>query len=69
MGGGTGRQTDRETYDQNEQCQLIPCPRKHSPRHQNHHPMCFSSKVMMQNVFLQNGGKHNAPIFGQHADC
>ena len=22
---------------------------------------------MAQNVFLQNGGKHNAPIFGQHA--
>ena len=25
--------------------------------------MCFSSKVLAQNMFLQNGGKHNAPIF------
>ena len=24
---------------------------------------------MAQNVFLHNGGKHNAVIFGQHTDC
>ena len=24
---------------------------------------------MAQNVFLHNGGKHNAPVFGQHTDC
>ena len=24
---------------------------------------------MAQNVFLHNGGEHNAPIFGQHTDC
>ena len=66
MGGGTGRQTDRqtdrETYDQNDPENIVQDT-------QNHHPMCFSLKVMVQNVFLQNGGKYNAPIFGQHADC
>ena len=24
---------------------------------------------MAQNVFLNNGGEHNAPVFGQHTDC
>ena len=24
---------------------------------------------MAQNVFLHNGGEHNAPVFGQHTDC
>ena len=63
------RQTDRQTDHQNEWCQQIPLPSKHSPRHQNHHPMFFRSKVMSQNVLLHNGGEHNAAVFGQHTDC
>ena len=27
--------------------------------------MCFGSKRMTPNVFLHNGGKHNAPILSQ----
>ena len=31
--------------------------------------MCFSSKVMAQNVFLHNDGEHNTPVVGQHTNC
>ena len=33
---------------------------KHRPRHKKHHPKWFSSKVMVKNVFLQNGYQRNA---------
>ena len=26
-------------------------------------------KVIAQNLFLKNGGKHNTPMFGKHTDC
>ena len=67
--GWTDRQTDRQTDHQNDWCQLIPWPWKLNHRHQNRHPVCFSSKVMVQNVFLRSGGEHNTPVFGQHTDC
>ena len=41
---------------------------KHSPRHQNYHPMCFSLKGMTKNTFLQNGGIHNIPANGSCTD-
>ena len=30
-----------------------------SIRLQNHHPVCFSSKLAAKNAFLRNGRKHN----------
>ena len=30
----------------------------------NHHPICFSSKVITKNVCLQIGEKHNVPLNG-----
>ena len=69
MDGQMDGWTDRQTGHQNECCHLILSPSKHSPTHENYHCMCFSSKVMAQNVFLHNGGEHNAPILGQHTNC
>ena len=37
-------------------------PPQHSPKHQNHHNVCFSSKVVTKILFLQNCRKHNLPI-------
>ena len=33
---------------------------KHRSGHQNHHPKWFSSKVMVKDIFLHNGGQRNA---------
>ena len=38
----------------------IPWPWKHISRCQNHHPKCLTSKVMVKDVFLYNGGQRNA---------
>ena len=32
----------------------------HRPRHQNLHPKYFSSKVIVKDIFLHNGGQRNA---------
>ena len=40
-------------------CQL-PWPQKHRSRHQNLRPKCFSSKVIVKDIFLHNGGQRNA---------
>ena len=34
-------------------------PQKHRTRCQNHHPKCLSSKVMVKDIFLHNGGQRN----------
>ena len=44
---------------QNKWCLWIPWPYKDRSRHQNHDRMCFSSQIMVKDVFLQNGGEHN----------
>ena len=38
----------------------LPWPQKHRSRHQNLHPKCFSSKVIIKDIFLHNGGQRNA---------
>ena len=38
----------------------VPWLQKHRSRHQNRHPTCFSSKVMVKNVCLHNDGQGNA---------
>ena len=45
---------------QNKWHNRIPWPQKHSSRHQNRHPKSFSSKVMVKDIFLHNGGQYNA---------
>ena len=40
--------------------QQLPWPQKHRPRHQNLHPKYFSSKVIVKDIFLHNGGQRNA---------
>ena len=45
---------------QNKWHHQIPWPQKHSSRHQNCHPKSFSSKVMVKDIFLHNGGQYNA---------
>ena len=44
---------------QNKWHHQISWPWKHIPRCQNHHPKCLSSKVMVKDVFLYNGGQRN----------
>ena len=45
---------------QNKWHQQLPWPQKHRLRHQNLHPKCFSSKVIVKDIFLHNGGQRNA---------
>ena len=44
---------------QNKWHNRMPWPQKHSSRHQNCHPKSFSSKVMVKDIFLRNGGQCN----------
>ena len=57
------RWTDRQTDQPLKQMlPSVPWPSIHNPRHQNHHVICFSSKVMTKNVFLHHGRKPNLPL-------
>ena len=44
---------------QNKWHHQLPWPQKHRSRHQNLHPKCFSSKVIVKDIFLHNGGQRN----------
>ena len=77
MDGQKGRTTEGLVDEQTDQsvCVCFCSARltdrwtdRHSPRHHKHHPMCFSSKVMMKNVFSGYGGKHNLSVNGIHTD-
>ena len=37
--------------------------------HHNRHPKCFGSKVMVKDIFLQNGGQHNAFAYVSCTNC
>ena len=45
---------------QNKLHNQLPWPQKHRSRHQNLHPKCFSSKIIVKDIFLHNGGQRNA---------
>ena len=45
---------------QNKWHRQFPWPQKHRSRHQNLRPKCFSSNVIVKNIFLHNGGQRNA---------
>lgn len=63
--------SNRLTIQMNDALRFL--DHKNCPRRWNHPLMCFSSKVMDQNVFYQNDGEHNAvvnaPILDQQTDC
>ena len=44
---------------QNKWHRQLPWPQKHRSRHQNLRPKCFSSNVIVKNIFLHNGGQRN----------
>ena len=48
--------------------QQLPWPQKHRPRHQNLHPKCFSSKVIVKDIFLHNGGQRNASAYATRSN-
>ena len=48
---------------QNKWHQQLPWLQKHRSRHQNLHPKCFSSKVIVKDIFLHNGGQRNAFVY------
>ena len=54
---------------QNKWHHRIPWPQKHRSRHQNCHPKCFSSKVMVKNIFLDNGGQRNTFVYVIRSYC
>ena len=54
---------------QNKWHQQLPWPQKHRSRHQNLHPKYFSSKVIVTDIFLHNGGQHNAFVYVTRSNC
>ena len=50
---------DQRVIGKNKRHHRIPWPHKHTSRHQNSYLKCFSSKVKVIDIFLQNGGQHN----------
>ena len=54
---------------QNKWHYQIPWPQKHRSRHQNFHPKCFSSKVIVKDIFLHNGGQRNAFGYVTRSNC